>query len=187
MDFLYNTEKAIQAVGVLLQLEHGKMNYMRLIKFLYMAERESLKETGYPIIGDRVYAMERGPILSYTLDLIKSTGDCGEEDSQRWNRYFRTENYNLIETDDPGSSELCDYEIQKLKEISSRYKNYDEWAMSRLTHRLKEYSKNEPQERSRKRIPLDDILEAIGRDKDAEAIKQHAKEQRYFKKLFNDN
>jgi hypothetical protein len=32
-------------------------------KLLYLADRESLKKTGRPITGDRVVAMEHGPVL----------------------------------------------------------------------------------------------------------------------------
>lgn len=39
------------------------MSYLRMLKLLYLADRESLKETGHTITGDRVVAMEHGPVL----------------------------------------------------------------------------------------------------------------------------
>jgi uncharacterized phage-associated protein len=44
------------------------MNYMRLLKLLYIAERETLGRTGRPIVGGPVTAMERGPVLLEVLD-----------------------------------------------------------------------------------------------------------------------
>jgi uncharacterized phage-associated protein len=49
------------------------MNYMRLLKLLYIADRESLPRTGRPIVGGPVIAMERGPVLEEVFDLIRGT------------------------------------------------------------------------------------------------------------------
>ena len=59
MAFHFNLDKTMQAIAALLHF-HGtkEMSYLRLLKILYIADRESLKETGRPITGDHVVAME---------------------------------------------------------------------------------------------------------------------------------
>jgi hypothetical protein len=48
--FKFDVKKAVQAAAVLLKLQPGlKDDYRRLISLLYMADRESLKETGQPM------------------------------------------------------------------------------------------------------------------------------------------
>ena len=47
------------------------MNYMRLLKVLYLAEREILADSGKPLTGSRVVAMPRGPVLEDLFQLIK--------------------------------------------------------------------------------------------------------------------
>jgi uncharacterized phage-associated protein len=83
--FLFNIEKAIQAVAALLHFHGSKeMSYLRMLKLLYIADRETLKETGRPITGDRIVAMEHGPVLSSVYDLIKGVhrgGPCGPSTS----------------------------------------------------------------------------------------------------------
>lgn len=76
--FRFNERKAAAAAAFLLQEEAGTMDYMRLVKLLYLAERESLARLGHPIVGDAYYALDQGPILSRVLDL------CKHESSGAW-------------------------------------------------------------------------------------------------------
>lgn len=70
--FAFKFDKALQAAAYLLRRETCReMNYMRLLKVLYLADRESIRESGAPITGDKIAAMERGPVLSGVFDLIK--------------------------------------------------------------------------------------------------------------------
>ena len=61
MFYPFKIEKAIQAAGVLLeQHEHQQMEYIRLLKLLYIADRESVGETGRPILGSKIVARRKG-------------------------------------------------------------------------------------------------------------------------------
>ena len=152
---------------------------MRLIKLLYIADRESLKETGRPITGDQIVAMERGPVLSRLYDLIKDTAS----DSIEWDKFIQRDNYHIRLINEPGNSELCRYEINKLQEIWDRYRGDDEYALVRKTHEFAEWKKNDPGTSS-KPIPLSDILEAVGRKDDIEKIERDAKESAAFANFF---
>ncbi|HSZ59207.1 MAG TPA: Panacea domain-containing protein [Tepidisphaeraceae bacterium] len=78
--------KVTQAAAVLLKTEANRsMSRLRLLKLLYIADREALKERARPITGDRPVAMDHGPVLSHTYDLIKGTDFA----SPTWERYLR--------------------------------------------------------------------------------------------------
>lgn len=52
MYFPFNLAKSIQAASFLLgKEEHNCMEHLRLLKLLYIADREAIAETGRPIIG----------------------------------------------------------------------------------------------------------------------------------------
>ena len=53
MTFRFDYDKALQAAGVLLSLDGDRMERIRLLKLLYIADRELLAETGRTITGDR--------------------------------------------------------------------------------------------------------------------------------------
>ena len=134
------------------------MNYMRLLKLLYIADRESLEEAGCSITGSRAVAMERGPVLEDVYNLIRGT----QLHADRWAEHFHSENYHLVMHDDPGMTCLTKFIANKLTQISDRYKGNDEWEMVDITHQFPEWINNNPGNSS-KHIPIQDILKAVGR------------------------
>jgi uncharacterized phage-associated protein len=73
MPITYREEKATQAAARLLQLVGGKLNHMKLIKLLYVADRRALLRFGRPITFDWYVSMPHGPVLSFTLDKINDS------------------------------------------------------------------------------------------------------------------
>jgi len=132
------------------------MNYTKLIKVLYIADRESLKETGEPIAGGETWCLPKGPILSVLKELID-----GKRSTRSWSASFKTDRYDLVLVSDPGRDCLCEYEIDKLKELHARYRKYTFGQMIKVTHRLPECKKNRVSS-GRKQIHLRDILEGVG-------------------------
>src|SRR5438094_5768402 len=68
--FTFNERKAAQAASRLIQQSGGEMNYLALMKLLYLVDREALIRFGRPVTGDRVVSMKHGPVLSRIYDLI---------------------------------------------------------------------------------------------------------------------
>jgi hypothetical protein len=181
MVFPFHYKKAAQVVGTLLRLSPARrMNYYRLLKLLYIADRDSIKETGRPIIGGRMVAMERGPLHSTILDLIKGR----DVESPQWYSQFRTEHYDIEMLCDPGNGELSRYEIELLERISRRFEDDDEWAVGRHTHEFPEFIQNEPAAGSSRTIPLEDVIAAVGRSGDIDAILRDATEMGVFDRVF---
>jgi uncharacterized phage-associated protein len=141
------------------------MNYMRLLKLLYIAERECIRDAGRGLTGSSVVAMERGPVLEDVLHLIRNE----HHDSPDWSNHFQTDGYHLVMTNDPGADILSPFVSRKLSEVARRHELDDEWAMVEFTHTLPEWVKNNPGQSS-KHIPLADILEAVGKLDDMDRI-----------------
>ena len=93
--FKFSEIKATQAAAFLLKANGGKMNYMKLIKLLYLADREALSRWERPITGDSYVSMDNGPVLSKVLDKINSGKNPAGEKSY-WHDYISSpENYNI--------------------------------------------------------------------------------------------
>ena len=149
----YNVEKTAQAVAFLIE-QPGKDQkaYLKLLKLLYVAERESLLETGAPITGDLTVSMRHGPALSRTCDLMN-----GSDNDPAWSRFFRSApEYELAVVANPGTDLLCPYEINKLRDVAARYTNKDRWQTRDETHALPEW---EDPKGSSRLILLKTILE----------------------------
>jgi len=181
--FPFHFKKAVQAVAHLLRTEPSwRMNYMRLLKLLYIADRESIKETGEPITGDRAFAMERGPVLTRLYDLIMER----DKNSPEWNRFFQKVHYDLEMTQDPGMADLCRYEADKLREIAERYADEDEIALVQRVHQFEEWKKYAPREGASRPIPFREILEAVDRLEDKESIESDAREHAFARRVLED-
>ena len=74
MHFRLDTRKAIEATATLLRLApHRLMGRKRFLAILYLADRESLKRTGRPMIGGRLVAMDYGSLANLTDKLHRKT------------------------------------------------------------------------------------------------------------------
>ena len=178
----FNAKKTVQAAAVLLKHSPGlQMPYLRLLKLLYIAERESLREVMRPVVGGRTVAMRQGPLHSDVYDLIK------KQDAP-WGNHIRLDEYDVELTSDPGDSELCDYEVELLSKIAETYNTFTEWQLVELTHSFAEWIKAYPDLKARTSHPihLTDILDAVGLHDQKQAIlteiRRETSEDRAFRK-----
>ena len=167
----FDTIKVTQAAGVLLKRYNGFITRKRLLKLLYITDRELIQQTHRPLTGDQPVAMDYGPVLSKTYDLLK-----GETSGyELWNRYIQQiapYTHRLIE--DPGIGKLSKLELSKLDEVTQRYWWIDDDELSDLTHDFPEWKRNEPPKGSRKVIPIEHVLEALGFAGDLEKFRDEA-------------
>lgn len=181
--FRFNSLKTIQSAAFLLRREPAhRMNFVRLLKILYLAEREILAESGKPLTGSRVVAMRRGTIPQDVLDVISGRHTASPE----WSRFFRTDRYSIEMTNDPGLSYLSKYVCRKLDEVSRKHDDFDEWAMVDETQRLPEWQQNAPGDPPRE-ITLRQILEAVGRAADLEQIVADARDDARAEEFFTES
>ena len=136
MRFVFDERRAAQAAARLLDRHDRKMPYIKLIKLLYLADRESLIETGAPITGDRFVAMRHGPVLSRVLDLIKD--DCPAEDSV-WHGYVARKRFDARLVGNTESKRLSDVDRGILDGVFDAYGCLKEWDVVARTHALPEW------------------------------------------------
>jgi uncharacterized phage-associated protein len=157
------------------------MNYMRLLKLLYLAERECLRDSGQPLTGSPVVAMKRGPVLDEVYALIRNQHPM----TPAWSRFFHVDHYHLVMDCDPGIGKLTRFLTSKLSDVAERHRNDDEWAMVEFSHTLPEWIKNNPGDSCRP-ISVRDILEAIGRIDQMDRIIEHDRHAAAMTSVFAD-
>ena len=67
---MFNERKVAQMAAFLIDKEGGTMSHLKLMKLLYLSDREAMERYGFPMSGDCIVAMTHGPVLSRTLDLM---------------------------------------------------------------------------------------------------------------------
>lgn len=135
IEFKFNEAKTTQAAALLLKKNGGKMNYMKLIKLLYLADREALSLWERPLTGDAYFSMNNGPVLSKVLDKINS-GKMPHMKSY-WHKHISNpESYNVSLKDEPELDELSKREKGLLTNIYEKYRKYNQWKMVEICHKI---------------------------------------------------
>ncbi|WP_165227397.1 Panacea domain-containing protein [Aquisphaera insulae] len=179
MKFRFDSLKTTQAAAHLLTLEAKVMDRMRLLKLLYIADRELLASKGRTLTGDRAVAMNFGPVLSHTYNLIKGT----EESPADWNRCILSVGKKVVLLAEPGLGELSNREIDKLEEVSNRFRAISTAGLSAYTHEFSEWARNFEPDTSRP-IPWADALVDQGAKDKISAIEERLAEQEAIDSIF---
>lgn len=84
MSLPFDEAKATQAGIAILRMRGGRMHYIKLIKLLYLVDREAILKWGAPITTDHWVSMKNGPVGSNVLNLIT------EETREKpiWSKYI---------------------------------------------------------------------------------------------------
>ena len=179
MEFHFDFDRSLQASAFLLELEDGSMDYIRLLKLLYIAERELLAQDASPLTGDVCKAMEYGPVLSTVYDIIMDRNWRSAD----WENFIKLKKYTVHLASDPGRGNLSACVIDKLKEVSHRYQDMNNWKLVDETHKFGEWIKNYPGGGSAV-IPLEDILEAMHAEEGTlEAIREEVAIRRQMEQI----
>lgn len=135
----FSSAKVTQAAARLLELRKAPMSYMKLLKLLYLADREALRTLGRAISGDRHVCMDHGPVLSLTYQLI-SDPPCPEENSY-WHKHISPPQgeYEVQLLSPPGNGLLSEAEEEILDRVFSERGHLSRWDLVKFTHTLPEW------------------------------------------------
>lgn len=178
----FDPTKTIQAAGVLLKTATPhRMSRLRLLKLLYIADRENIQRIGRSITGDAAVAMDHGPVLSRTYGCIRG----GDAATSQWETFIqRNGQWDVELVADPGIGKLSRAEIAKLQEVSDRYAHLeDDYAIALVTHEFPEWIQNKPPQGSARDIPVLDVLQALGMEEEAADLLQEARHYAKMKHL----
>lgn len=154
-----------------------------LIKMLYLADRTAYQRWGEPITGDHAVSMEHGPVLSAIYDLTK--GECAHL-REHWETFISdadVETHRVSLLSDPGVDELSPAELRILEIIHAQFKDFTWKQMKNHCHDFAEYDPSVG--KSSRPIPMEKILQAVGKTPEEMAEVDHAlKERRMMQLMF---
>jgi len=176
----FDERKTAAAASFLLREAGGRMPYLRLIKLLYLVDRESWDRFGRSISGDDYVSMKHGPVLSTTYDLVRR--EPGTDEGPWASTIERAGDFEVRLRGDPDLACLSDAEVDLLKEAHELCRTLDRWKLRDLTHSFKEWE--DPGESSNPIWP-EHILEALEKTaEEIDTIRQEAAEREHFDRLF---
>jgi uncharacterized phage-associated protein len=135
----FDEQKVTEAAAVLLELRGGCMHYIKLLKLLYIADREAFAEWGIPIRNDNYVAMDNGPVLSQTYNLIKDGGRV-------WSEHISAPlgDYEVrLNTPIQKKTKLSQAEEELLGRVFKEYGHKSRWEIVDYMHSLPEWKNPE--------------------------------------------
>src|SRR5690242_9243348 len=114
--FPFNPQKATEAAGRFMTLTRGPINILKLVKLVYLLDRESIARRGVPVVGGVYLSMRNGPVTSEILDLINSGSLWNCETN--WERFISDrQGHNVELSKDPGTEHLSEFELALIDEL----------------------------------------------------------------------
>ena len=181
IQFRFNPEKTVEAAAVLLKL-HGKpMEYLGLLKMLYISDRIALKRMEQPITGDHYVSMNYGPVLSSVYDLIKGKP---LDALPLWSKFISPRSEHQVGLlSDPGNAELCEEEEEIIQQVYEEFGQLDPFLVAEWTHSLPEWQYPSG---SATPILVENILKSMGKsDEEIGEIQQEAIRESYLDEVLN--
>jgi uncharacterized phage-associated protein len=176
--FHLNPLKATQVAAYFIKSNGKHINYTKMIKLMYLADREALKKWNRPITGGSYVSMVNGPVLSEVYDWIR-----GKTENKYWLCSIKKDGFNTVLVQDPGDGELSEAEIKLLNEIDKKFKKYTFGAMIDYCHtHIKEW-----EDPSGSSLPIanEKLLSFIGKEpKEIKKIEQEISDFHFAHAVF---
>jgi uncharacterized phage-associated protein len=135
MEFAFQLDRAVQALAYLLE-RLGPTDKVKLMKLMYLADRQHFIDVGYPITGDAPQAMPLGPVPSATLAAVN--GDLAGSEQSVY-PFIHLDDHRVSLRKSPGTDQLSASEKQALDQVIADHGAKTTWKLVGETHRLPEY------------------------------------------------
>jgi len=179
---MFDDRKAGQVAAFFVYAAGGRMDVIKLVKLIYLSDREFLDRYGLPITFDRLVSMPHGPVNSQTYECIKGAFNC-----PGWEEWIADSEEHKVALRKPAQrealDELSDAEIETLQAVWQRFGRMGKWEIRDWTHdHCPEW--RDPDGSS---LPIHyaDVFRALGRDNAAaESLAGQIEAHRRIDKLF---
>lgn len=130
---MFNVTKTTHLAAHLIEKSGGSLNILKLVKLLYICDREFMKAHAKPITFDRFVSMPHGPVLSSTYDLM--TGSGLPQNQEVWNNIISDrENHTISLNKNPFTSTLSIIERGVADSVYEKFGSFTQWELVEFTH-----------------------------------------------------
>jgi len=160
----YDPRKAAQTIAYF-AMKNGRhpLNIVKAVKLVYLADRESVSKTGFPIQDEPRVSMKHGPVNSKTYSFINGEYEpvqCGWSEflSDRSNHRIGLARADLSVDD---LDELSDADIQTFDDVWDKFGRMNQWDLVEWTHKTKNVPEWENPGNSSFEIPIERMMRAL--------------------------
>lgn len=133
---MFTASKVAQMSAFFANKQGGTIKVLKLIKLLYLSDRESINQHGSPISFDVLMSMQYGPVLSKTLDLLN--GFVQGSDSDTWAEWFDSRDNNDValkrKVERDSLDEISDIDLDILNSVWCSFGKMNQFQLVDYTH-----------------------------------------------------
>ena len=161
---MYSPRKAAQVIAYLaLKSPRRALEAIKAVKLVYLADKESIRLWGAPILDERRVSMPHGPVNSETYSHI-----CGEQDLAGcgWSDFLDSRANNMLAATDGLATadfdELSEADLAALDATWTRFGHMGPWALRDWTHDRRNVPEWQDPHGSSTVIPLEALMAHCG-------------------------
>jgi len=155
-NFNFNYKKATQALNYIAEKSGGKINRLKALKLIYLADRYHLRKYGRLITNDTYFAMDNGPVASGVKDIAEESDYMGREAQNYASNYIASFSvYDFISKKPTEKVEFSKSDIEALNYAWDKFGGLDEWGIVDLTHKYPDWFKHELSLKLLDRVQMD--------------------------------
>jgi uncharacterized phage-associated protein len=172
----FNERKAAHVAAFFALKQGGAINIVKLMKLIYLGDREFLRRYDAPILHDRLVSMPKGPVNSNTYNCAS-----GQVEAEVWDTYLVDGANHMISCARPSLgvgelNELSRAEMRVLDAVWSDFGHMNQWELVQYTHdNCEEW---EDPQRSSSTIPYERVLKALGKGVSSRDIAERIEAER---------
>lgn len=123
----------------------GRIDFIKLLKLMYLSDRFHLRKNGRNLSTDEYYAMKRGPVATKTYDNCKQIAsdapDLGENSDLSTLFAKGKTSYEIVSKARPNMLNFSGSEIEAIETILATYGDKTSEELSDITHGFYEWKK----------------------------------------------
>lgn len=185
-DELYSPRKAAQIIAYFAMRQGGRIiEVLKAIKLVYIADRESLRRWGSPLVHEPRISLKFGPVNQTTMEYVN--GDRVDESG--WSRFVEARRIDSNEVSVASDITLADLdelnqaEFKLLDDIWAKHGRFNAFQIAHWTHRPENVPEWQDPDGGKLPIELIDILRAVDFP-DPEAAIERIEDQRRIERSF---
>lgn len=151
-------KKATQALNLLARKKDGRINKMKAIKLIFLADRLHLRKYGRPIIGDMYWAMKLGPVGSLTKNVAELSNISGEAlaYAKKYIKPLDGKKQTFTSLKPGDLSVFSKTDLECIEVVYDKFSDKDQFELAEITHKYPEWIKHKKEIGSgKKRVRMD--------------------------------
>lgn len=150
-------KKATQALNLLARKKDGKINKMKAIKLIFLADRLHLRKYGRPIVGDMYFAMKLGPVGSLVKNVaeLSSIPEGALVYAKKYIKPIDDKKQTFVSLKREDLSVFSKTDIECIEAVYDKFSDKDQFELADITHTYPEWIKHKKElEGGKKRVDM---------------------------------